>query len=127
MVKALEGQVDEAIVGDIDALDLGGRRFDRVLCMGALDFVLDPGRAFAKLCALTKEGGRLAVQVPRANPFGALYAFEKRLRGIRVNLFPRAFFEGAAREAGLRLLEATYPLPHNMVLAFERPAAARGV
>jgi 2-polyprenyl-3-methyl-5-hydroxy-6-metoxy-1,4-benzoquinol methylase len=43
-----------------DVEDLRGiGTFDRVVCAGVLDFVVDPDLAFANVCRLVASGGRL--------------------------------------------------------------------
>jgi SAM-dependent methyltransferase/uncharacterized membrane protein YbhN (UPF0104 family) len=122
MVAQVRGCVDRAEVADVEHLSTG-RQYDIVLCAGVLDFVSSPERAFANLCRLVAPGGRLVLLVPRAGPGGLLYRLEKGRLRVRVNLFRRAWLSQRASEAGLTLTRWSYPLPFNMVLLFEAPAA----
>jgi 2-polyprenyl-3-methyl-5-hydroxy-6-metoxy-1,4-benzoquinol methylase len=120
MIERLRAEVDEATVADLESLSLP-RRYDVVLCCGVLDFVTRPEAAFERLCALCAPGGRLVVLVPRAGPGSFPYRFEKRLAGLRVNSYRRAWLAERAARHGLALAAAVHPLPTNQALLF-RPA-----
>jgi 2-polyprenyl-3-methyl-5-hydroxy-6-metoxy-1,4-benzoquinol methylase len=122
MIDNLQGKVDVALVGDVECLQLEAR-YEVVVCSGALDFVLHPEIAFRNLCHLVSPGGRLIVQVPRASVGGHLYALGVRAwGGFRTNLFTMAWLTREAERWGLELARAQYPLPHNLVARFQRPA-----
>jgi 2-polyprenyl-3-methyl-5-hydroxy-6-metoxy-1,4-benzoquinol methylase len=120
MLSALQGLVDEVRVRDLEALADSGA-YDRVICAGVLDFVADPERAFANLCALVAVGGRLVVLAPRRGPGGWLYRVEKLCVGLRVNLYEVEWLISRARQHGLRVTAVGTPLPGNMVIAADRP------
>jgi len=122
MVEQVRGRVDRAEIADVEHLAVG-RRYDIVLCIGVLDFVSNPERALANLCRLVAPGGRLVLLVPRAGLGGLLYRLEKGRLRVRVNLFRRAWLSQRASEAGLTLTRWSRPLPNNMALLFEAPAA----
>jgi 2-polyprenyl-3-methyl-5-hydroxy-6-metoxy-1,4-benzoquinol methylase len=117
MVELLRDEVDEATVADLETLSLP-RRYDVVLCCGVLDFVVRPEAAFARLCGLCAPGGRVVVLVPRAGPGSFPYRFEKRLVGLKVNAYRRAWLAERAAGHGLALVGAAYPLPTNQALLF---------
>lgn len=56
----------EKIVGDIQALDLGGRQFDVVVCWDVLEHLPQPARALDCLAAAVKPGGLLILAMPNA-------------------------------------------------------------
>ena len=58
--------LDEKIVGDIQALDLGGRQFDVVVCWDVLEHLPQPKRALEYLAAATRPGGILILAMPNA-------------------------------------------------------------
>lgn len=120
MVEMLRGKVDEVQVGDIETLQVD-RQFDRVLCLGVLDFVLNPEQAIRTLCKLVAPGGRLILFVPRSNWAGWIYRLEKKHFGIKVNLFDLEWIQAHAEREGLSLKAVKFPLPTNMVIAFDRP------
>jgi SAM-dependent methyltransferase len=75
--------------------------FDRVLCVGALEFTDDPGAALAALAALLRPGGRLVLLYPERLPLGPLYALYHRRHGVAIRLFSRARAQALLRAAGL--------------------------
>jgi 2-polyprenyl-3-methyl-5-hydroxy-6-metoxy-1,4-benzoquinol methylase len=73
-------------VQDLEKLGLRPR-FDRVLCIGVLEFVSDPARAVKNLGACLAPAGKLVLLYPRRGPLGLLYAFYHRTHGARIHLF----------------------------------------
>jgi 2-polyprenyl-3-methyl-5-hydroxy-6-metoxy-1,4-benzoquinol methylase len=118
MVELVRPAVDLAEVADLEAF-APGRRYDLVICCGVLEFVCDPEVAFERLCLLCAPGGRVVVQVPRQGVGGRLYRLQRRLEGLRVLLYRRDGLVEHATRRGLRLAGEAYPLPYNMVVAFE--------
>lgn len=116
MLAAMSGAVDDIRLRDVEDLR-GMGTFDRVVCAGVLDFVVDPDLAFANVCRLVASGGRLVVLAPCAGVGGWLYRAEKRLFGLRVNLFTPAWFASRSDRSGLRLAEVRRPLPGNLAVA----------
>lgn len=125
MVRTVAPLVDEARVGDVERLDLEPA-YDCVFAMGILDFVTDPSAAFANLARGVAPGGRLIVLVPRVGLGGAYYRLEKRLSGFDANLYTVRWLRDRGREHGLQLVAASTPLPSNLVVRYERIAAAEG-
>jgi 2-polyprenyl-3-methyl-5-hydroxy-6-metoxy-1,4-benzoquinol methylase len=75
-----------AAVQDLE--DLGLRPvFDRILCIGVLEFVPDPSRAVKNLGACLAPDGKLVLLYPRKGPLGLLYALYHRTHGARIHLF----------------------------------------
>jgi ubiquinone/menaquinone biosynthesis C-methylase UbiE len=120
MIEAIRDQVDEVQVADIETFSID-RQFDRVLCIGVLDFVLNPEKALLNVCRLVAQDGTLVLLVPRAGLFGWIYRLEKKFVGIRVNLFEENWIRRIVESQGLVLNHVSYPIPTNMVLAFHRP------
>lgn len=119
MIERLKGIVDCCWVDDIETLHADST-YDIVICSGVLDFVLHPEIAFSNLASLVNADGKLVIQVPRAGLLGWIYRMEKRFARIDVNLFSVTWFSEQARKHGLRVVACRHPLPHNMVVAFER-------
>jgi 2-polyprenyl-3-methyl-5-hydroxy-6-metoxy-1,4-benzoquinol methylase len=119
-VERLAAQVDSCWVGDIEqtAPDV---QYDIVICAGVLDFVVSAQRAFDNLCRHVAPNGRLVLLVPRAGPCGWAYRLEKRIAGMKVNLFSPRWLEAQARSHGLVPAGLLRPLPTNMAAAFQRP------
>lgn len=119
MVAAVASHVEHASLGDVESLKIA-RTFDRVICAGVLDFVCDPQRALANLARLVDKGGRLVLLTPCAGVGGWLYRLEKRLAGLRVNLFEPDWLRAQLARHGLRVEELRRPLPGNLALAAVR-------
>jgi 2-polyprenyl-3-methyl-5-hydroxy-6-metoxy-1,4-benzoquinol methylase len=119
MLAALAGNVDDVRQRDVEDLDRMGA-FDRVICAGVLDFVVDPERAFDNVCRLVAPRGRLVVLAPSAGAGGWFYRAEKRVFGLRVNLFERGWFESRSASNGLRVVAVRRPLPGNVAIAAVR-------
>jgi SAM-dependent methyltransferase/uncharacterized membrane protein YbhN (UPF0104 family) len=119
MVQRIAPLVDGVAVADLETLSLS-REFDRVVCAGVLDFVLDPEKAFANLCAHVSADGRVVLLVPRTGPGGVWYRFEKAMIRVRVNLYSLRWFEEMGAASGFEVTAVAYPLFHNMVVCLER-------
>jgi SAM-dependent methyltransferase len=120
MLAALAGSVDEVFIRDVETDLSGVGHYDRIVCAGVLDFVLDAERALANVCRIVAPGGRLVVLVPARSPGGFYYRFEKRLFGFRVNLFTASWLCARIAECGLRVVETRRPLPWNLAVAAAR-------
>ena len=94
--------------------------YDRVICAGVLDFVVDAERAIANVCAAVAPGGRLVLLAPAKGPGGIYYRLEKRLFGLRVNLFTPAWLRSRVAVHGLRVVETRRPLICNVAIAAVR-------
>lgn len=120
MIEHLNGKVDTAVVGDVEALRVVGT-YDVVVCSGALEYVCSPEIAVRNLCHLVAPAGRLVVQAPRAGIGGALHALLVRGSGFRINLFTVSWLAQEVKRWGLELSESFHPLPYNLVAVFRRP------
>jgi ubiquinone/menaquinone biosynthesis C-methylase UbiE len=126
MVERVSGKVDEAHVSDVETLHFSGRTFNRVVCAGVMDFVVNPEVAIENLMRQVGPGGVLVVLAPRRGLRGAYYQLEKRVVGLRINLFTAEWFEAAAQKNGFRVTSLELPLPHNLVVRLEpKPDCAR--
>jgi DNA-binding transcriptional ArsR family regulator/protein-L-isoaspartate O-methyltransferase len=93
----------EVALGDMDALDLGARRFDLVLSMHALTYSDAPAQAVAAAARVLKLGGRLlVVTLARHAHRTAVTPFDHRNLGFKDTEL-REF----ARKAGLKVLSCT--------------------
>jgi ubiquinone/menaquinone biosynthesis C-methylase UbiE/uncharacterized membrane protein YbhN (UPF0104 family) len=119
MVEKISGKVDEALVTDVETLQFSGPPFNRVVCAGVMDFVVNPDTALENLMRQVGPGGVLVVLAPRRGLRGAYYQLEKRAVGLRINLFTAEWFEAAARKSGFRVTSLELPLPHNLVVRLE--------
>jgi SAM-dependent methyltransferase len=117
MIARAAGKVDRAQVADVRAIDFG-RSFDRVLCLGVMEYVSDPIATLRRLRAHLSPGGRCIVLVPRRGIGGWLYRREKRKHGLRVHLYSAGCLRQMAGAAGLVYLSHRFPFFHNLVMAF---------
>ncbi|WP_176064827.1 class I SAM-dependent methyltransferase [Anaeromyxobacter diazotrophicus] len=120
MVELVRPDVDLAEVADLETFD-PPRRYDLVICCGALEFVASPGEAVARLCRLCAPGGRLVLQVPRESAGGRCYRLQKRFEGLRTVLYRRDALVAEVAAHGLAPAGEAFPLPYNMVVAFDAP------
>lgn len=122
MISQLSKQILHAWVSDLEHFS-PDKTYDRVLCAGVLDFVLDPKLAFEKLCKSVTRDGLLVVLVPKKGAFGTLYRIEKALFGFRVNLFSETLLAAWAADYGLVHQKTHYPLPTNLAMQFKKTGA----
>ena len=90
----------EVLQGDMQALELGDRRFDLVLMLHALTYAEQPAEAVAQAAALLRSGGRLlAVTLGRHDHLATVAPFDHRNLG-----FTESQLAGFASTAGLDVL-----------------------
>lgn len=99
MVARLRSEGIVGHVGDVATVDLG-RRFDRVLAAGVLEFVPDPVAVLRNAARHALPGARLVVLVPRLGLAGRAYRRWHARHGIPVRLFTPADLDRAAADAG---------------------------
>jgi 2-polyprenyl-3-methyl-5-hydroxy-6-metoxy-1,4-benzoquinol methylase len=104
---------------DVEELELG-RTFDRVLCLGVLEWVRSPTTALARLARHVAPGGRLVVLVPRTGPGGWIYQYQKRKHQLSARLYSPSSMKKLGEEAGLAYRRHVTPALHNFVMAFDR-------
>src|SRR5690242_3028601 len=91
---------DEVVEGDMQALELGKRRFDLVLMMHALTYSDRPQQAIVEAAHALKGGGRLlAATLAKHAHRAAVAPFDHKNLG-----FKREDLTGFARKAGLEVL-----------------------
>ena len=119
MVAMVTGHVDHASVADIETFDLG-RTFDRILCLGVLEFVAQPEAVFDRLRDHLAPMGRLVVLVPRQGFGGWIYKREKRKHGLTVRLCSESMLRRWGDGAGLSYVGRRIPFIHNLVVVFQK-------
>ena len=113
-------------MGDMQALDLGKRRFDLVLMLHALTYAEHPARAVSQAAHLLRPGGRLlAVTLGRHDHRAVVEPFDHRNLG-----FAREELAGFANAANWRLSSCSRfsrerKAPHFEVISLlaQKPAA----
>lgn len=120
LVAAVRPHVQSAQVADVDSLAIG-RRFDRVLCSGVLEFARSPWTCVSRLAEHLAVGGRLVVVAPRRSAYGRAYQTWQRLgHGIRVILPTARQLYAAAQAAELVLVGVAQPLLGSLFMAWTR-------
>jgi 2-polyprenyl-3-methyl-5-hydroxy-6-metoxy-1,4-benzoquinol methylase len=61
--------MDEVIVGDVESLEIGERRFDCILCLDVLEHLLDPAATVRKLAKSLSPGGTFITSLPNVQHF----------------------------------------------------------
>jgi 2-polyprenyl-3-methyl-5-hydroxy-6-metoxy-1,4-benzoquinol methylase len=117
MIERVKGKVDQALVGDVQTLRLG-RTFDRVVCLGVMEYVTDAAATFRRLSEHVAPGGLLVTLVPRSGPGGWIYRELKRRAGLATQLYTPARFRGLGESVGLSFIGLRTPFIHNFVMAF---------
>ena len=121
MVAAARARGVVAHVADLHELDLG-RRFDKILCAGPLEFCASPGRVLRRLSEHLRPGGRLVVLFPPPTLVGRLYALHHRSHGLRIQLYSIRDVGAWLRAADLAPDEVLRPGPFTAVMRARSPA-----
>lgn len=100
MARMCRGRGLEVAVADFASLPFRPV-FDRVLCVGSLEFTSKPEAALASLAGALRPGGRLVLLYPRLSAAGVLYVAYHRMHGVRVRLFRAREIDGMLKSAGL--------------------------
>ncbi|HTR49196.1 MAG TPA: methyltransferase domain-containing protein [Kofleriaceae bacterium] len=119
MVARVASHVHRACVADLEQLALG-RQFDRVMCLGVLEFVADPGAVMRALADHLVPDGVLVVLVPRPTLAGRIYQLTKAWHGVSARPISAAELTRLGACAGLARTAVRYPFVHNVVMAFRR-------
>ena len=100
MVDSARERGVDAVVADLHDFDLG-RRYDKVLCAGPLEFCESIGRVIERLAAHTAPGGRVVLFFPTPSPLGFVYRAWHRTHGLKIRLYGVAQMSELLRAAGL--------------------------
>jgi 2-polyprenyl-3-methyl-5-hydroxy-6-metoxy-1,4-benzoquinol methylase len=117
MIDRVKGMTDQALVADIQIMRLG-RTFDRILCLGVMEFVCDPVATLINLRNHLSADGLLVVLVPRCGFGGWIYQRQKRNHGLEARLYSSRELRLIARNARLSYVAHRNPFFHNLAMAF---------
>jgi len=120
MVERTRAHVTHAQRGDVESLALT-RTFDRILCLGVLEWVHSPETAIGCLGRHLAPGGRLVLLVPRTGPGGWVYQHQKRKHGLSARLYSPRHLRTLGEAAGLSYRRHVTPAPHNFIMVFDAP------
>lgn len=81
----------EALVGDVNAIDLAGRKFDSLIYADVLEHLVDPVSVLGKHVALLEQGGTVIVSVPNFRHYSVFrdLFLRGRLRYSDAGIFDR--------------------------------------
>jgi SAM-dependent methyltransferase len=120
MVERARGYASHCEQADVEEMVLG-RTFDRVLCLGVLEWVRSPKTALECLARHVGSGGRLVILVPRTGPGGWIYQYQKRKHGLSARLYSPGSMKELGEAAGLAYRCHVTPALHNFVMVFDAP------
>jgi SAM-dependent methyltransferase len=122
MVARARTRLHHVEQADVEDLSLG-RSFDRVLCLGVLEWVRSPENALRRLAQHLAPGGRLVILVPRTGPGGWMYEHQKQKHQLRPRLYGAREMRRLGEAVGLQYHEQIAPAPHNFIMVFTAPRA----
>ncbi len=102
MVEVAKKNGINAQVQDLENLKLN-KNFDKVLCVGVLEFVNDVEKVIKNLSDCLKEGGSLVVVGPRVSFFGYLYKLFHLSHKTKIILFDLNVIGNLLEKNGFRL------------------------
>ena len=118
MIEVYRAGGNRGEVGDVERMRIG-RRFNKILCSGVLEFVSEPRRALSNLAEHMEPGGRLVLIYPRRGPAGIFYKGFHASHRVRVRLFGPGEVEAMFVSCGL--------LPERNIRVNILTAAATGL
>jgi len=86
MIDEFKDKSFEGVVGDIETINLG-KKFDKILCAGALEFVGDPIKTVENLSRHLRDDGLLVLLYPSSSFIGLLYRLFHLTHGIKAKLY----------------------------------------
>ncbi|MBW4029585.1 MAG: class I SAM-dependent methyltransferase [Acidobacteria bacterium] len=95
-----------AVQGDALALPFADATFDRVICSEVLEHIGDDERAMGELARVLKDGGTMAVTVPRRGPERVNWALSAQYHNVpggHVRIYSRRVLEQRLTSVGLRV------------------------
>ncbi|MFA6434377.1 MAG: class I SAM-dependent methyltransferase [Elusimicrobiales bacterium] len=102
-----------------------GRRYDRVLIAGVLEFVERPARALANMAGLLRADGRLVCLVPATGTAGTVYKVLHRLLGCPVFIREPSAYLRMAQRCGLTPVKSAKATPISFAFALQRSGRGR--
>ena len=107
-----QGDLDEAIVGDLRTVQLPAAAFDVVYCSYVLEHVEGAEGVLDKLAAAVRPGGRLIIRVPDGD---SVYGFVTKHTPHRTHVWYKRYIEGTtqAGQPGF----APYPTVYDPVVS----------
>jgi 2-polyprenyl-3-methyl-5-hydroxy-6-metoxy-1,4-benzoquinol methylase len=102
MIDIVRGAGLDAEVQDVESLELG-RRFDKILCAGPLEFCRQPSKALANLRRHVHNEGCLVLSALNVSIIGFAYYLYHFSHGLRITLFSLRRIAALLVKAGFRV------------------------
>lgn len=109
--QARQGDLDEAIVGDLLNISLPANTFDVAYCAFVLEHIAGAERALDALVAAVRPGGRIVILVPNGK---SVYGFVSKHAPLRAAILYKKHIEGF-EDAG-KPGHAPYPTVYDPVI-----------
>ncbi len=119
MIKAYRAQGFEGQVGRAETFG-SGRRYDRILLAGVLEFIVSPDAALKNLAGLLRGGGRLVCLVPEAGLPGLVYKAVHSFWNCPAEVRDASFYLRLAGSAGLKIVRSVRTVPVSRTFALQR-------
>ena len=103
MIKIYNSNGFNGVVGNIENLPFK-KRFNKVLCAGALEFVIDPNKTINSFNNVLKDNGEFILLYPRFNLFGLLYKIYHLMHNVKINLFSLNGIKGLLFNNGFKVV-----------------------
>ena len=105
MINSLKRNGIQGYVSDLAEMNLG-KKFDKALCVGALEFVDSPSNVINNLSRHIKKQGILVLLYPRKSFGGFLYfIYHLIFHGIRIKLFSKKQIIKMLEKSSFRAVE----------------------
>jgi len=118
MVEAAIKSGIKAEVRDLKTLNLG-RKFNKIVCAGVLEFCEEPQRVIENLKNHLNEHGFIVFLIPSLSLCGLAYKLYHLSHGVHVTLFSLGRFEKSLNKSGLKIVAIENPTPFTYVLKAE--------
>jgi SAM-dependent methyltransferase len=109
----------KAEICDLENISMN-RRFDKILCLGVLEFSKRPLKILKNLRKLLKESGSVILLFPKFSFVGILFKFYHRIRGARFRLFSFDDIRTLTRKAGFRIVKINYPNQVSIIIELKK-------
>jgi len=115
MVEAAIKSGIKAEVHDLQSLNLG-RKFNKIVCAGVLEFCEEPQRVIENLKNHLNEHGFIVILIPSFSLGGLAYKLYHLSHGVHVTLFSLRRIENLLNKSGLKIVAMENPAPFTYVL-----------
>jgi len=115
MIKEYKKQGFKGEVIDIQKKHIN-KKFDKMLCAGALEFIPDPDEALHNMAKSLNKGKIFVLLCPPLSPVGLLYKTYHLTHGINIHLFSRSKIKSLLEKNGFKILKIERPHSFAMVV-----------